>query len=100
MFGRRLPFEFPWLDQCLFPIDPATVTRHNIRAKLNEALSLYPKLRENCLNLREPLLRQYHFETLLRMAQDQIEGKPIPDGYLTPDAPHSKAAGFVRDVPK
>lgn len=99
MIGRRLPFEFPWLDQCLFPIDPATVTRHNIQAKLNEALSLYPKLRENCLNLREPLLRQYHFETLLQMAQDQIEGKPIPAGYLTPAARLEKPENRDRRVP-
>jgi hypothetical protein len=83
MVGRPLPFEFPWLDQCLFPLDPATVNRHNIRAKLNEALSQYPKLRENCLNLREKLLRLYSFENLLQMAQDQIDGKPVPDGYLT-----------------
>jgi hypothetical protein len=83
MIGRSVPFEFPWLDQCLFLLDPASVTRHNIRAKLSEALSLYPKLRENCLNLRESLLRLYSFENLLRMAQDQIDGKPIPHGYLT-----------------
>jgi hypothetical protein len=86
MIGRRLPFEFPWLDKCLFPLDLATVTRQSIRGKLNEALSLYPKLRENCLNLREQLLRQYSFETLLQMAQDQIDGKPVPDGYLTAEA--------------
>jgi hypothetical protein len=90
MIGRRLPFEFPWLDQCLFPLDPATVTQHNIRAKLSEALSLYPKLRANCLNLREQLLRLYSFENLLQMAQDQIDGKPIPDGYLTPAARPAK----------
>jgi hypothetical protein len=99
MIGRRLPFEFPWLDQCLFPIDPATVTRRNIRAKLNEALSLYPKLRENCLNLREQLLRLYSFENLLQMAQDQIGGKPVPDGYLTPAATLGKAVRQARSIP-
>ena len=86
MIGRHLPFEFPWLDRCLFPLDPTTVNPHNIRARLDEALSLYPKLKENCLNLREQLLRLYGFENLLQMAQDQIDGKPIPDGYLTPAA--------------
>ena len=86
MIGRALPFEFPWLDQCLFPLDPVSTTRHNIRARLNEALSVYPKLRENCLNLRAQLLRRYSFENLLQMAQTQIDGKPVPGGYLTPAA--------------
>jgi hypothetical protein len=83
MIGRSLPYEFPWLDKCLFPLDPAAVTRNNIRSKLGEALSLYPQLRENCLNLRKQLLRLYSFENLLQMAQDQIDRNPVPDGYLT-----------------
>jgi hypothetical protein len=99
MIGRRLPFEFPWLDQCLFPLDPATVNPHNIRAKLNEALSAHPRLRENCLNLRGQLLRQYSFENLLQMAQDQIEGKPVPDGYLTPAARPGKPENLARRLP-
>ncbi len=86
MIGRALPFEFPWLDQCLFPLDPVSTTRHNIRATLDEAQSVYPKLRENCLNLRAQLLRLYSFENLLQMAQAQIDGKPVPGGYLTPAA--------------
>ena len=99
MIGRPLPFEFPWLEKCLFPLDLATLTRHNIRAKLSEALSLYPKLRENCLNLRGQLLQQYSFESLLRMAQDQIDGKPIPDGYLTPAARPEKPETQTRGGP-
>lgn len=99
VIGRPLPFEFPWLDRSLFPLAPAAVTRHNIRAKLNEALSLYPQLRENCLNLRELLLRLYSFENLLQMAQDQIEGKPIPDGYLTPAARPGKPDDQARGTP-
>lgn len=99
MIGRPLPFEFPWLDQCLFPLDPATITRHNIRAKLDEALSVYPKLRENCLKLRELLLRLYGFEDLLQMAQDQIDGKPVPDGYLTLAARPGKPESRSQRVP-
>ena len=99
MVGCALPFEFPWLEQCLVPLDPATVTRHNIRTKLDEALSLHPRLRENCLNLREQLLRQYAFENLLRMAQDQIDGKPVPDGYLTPAARPGNPENPARSVP-
>jgi hypothetical protein len=82
MVGRFLPYEHPWLDQCLFPIDPLTVTRENIRPQLEQALALQPKLKEGCLRVRQQLLKLYCFENCLRVAQEQIDGRPIPPGYL------------------
>jgi hypothetical protein len=43
---------------------------------------LQPKLRQHCLELRETLLRTYDPVRLFDMAQDQMDGKPIPPGYL------------------
>ena len=85
MLGVMPPYDQPWLDQCLFPVDPRALTPQNIRAKLDEALALWPKLRENCQNLRQPLLKRYHLETVIQMAQDQIDGQPIPPGYVRKD---------------
>jgi hypothetical protein len=82
MIGRLLPYEHPWLDQCLFPIDPRTVTAENIRPQLENALAQHARLKENCLRLRDTLLRLCTFENCLRVAQNQLDGKPIPPGYL------------------
>jgi hypothetical protein len=82
LIGSALPYEFPWLDKCLFPIDGLRVTREELMKKLKEAFELQPKLRQNCLALRDTLLKLYDPVRLLDMAQDQIEGKPIPPGYL------------------
>jgi hypothetical protein len=82
MIGATLPYEFPWLDKCLFPIDGLRVTPDGLNEKLKEAFELQPKLRRNCLELRETLLRLYDPVHIFDMAQDQIDGKPIPPGYL------------------
>ena len=82
MIGSTLPYEFPWPDQCLFPIDCLHVTPEGLKEKLKEAFELQPKLRQNCLALRDTLLRMYDPVRLFDMAQDQIDGKPIPPGYL------------------
>ena len=95
MIGRRLPYEHAWLDQCLFPIDTFTVNAGNIKPKLEEALALQPKMRESCLGLRDELLERYSFENVLRMAQDQIDGKPIPPGYLKVDFRSAPAGSRV-----
>jgi len=82
MIGAKLPYEFPWLDKCLYPIDGLSVKPEQLPKKLEEALALQPKLRENCLELRDTLLRLYDPIRVFDMAQDQIDGKPIPPGYL------------------
>jgi hypothetical protein len=82
MIGMTVPYEFPWLDECLYPIDGLTVTREQLTQKLQEAFELQPRLRQNCLNLRDKLLRLYHPVQVFDMAQAQINGKPIPPGYL------------------
>jgi hypothetical protein len=82
IIGATLPYEFPWLDKCVFPIDGLRVTPEQLRAKLDEAFELQPKLRQNCLELRDTLLRLYDPVRVFDMAQDQIDGKPIPPGYL------------------
>jgi hypothetical protein len=53
-----------------------------LKEQLKKAFQLQPKLRQNCLALRETLLRLYDPVRVFDMAQDQIEGKPIPPGYL------------------
>jgi hypothetical protein len=82
MIGALLPYEFPWLEKCMFPIDCLSVTPDGLKSKLDEALELQPRLRQNCLELRETLLRLYDPQRILDIAQDQIDGKPIPAGYL------------------
>jgi len=82
MIGSKLPYEYPWLDQCLFPIDAMSLTAEQLKSKLDEAFELQPKLRQNCLNLRETLLRMYDPVRIFDLAQDQIDGQPMPSGYL------------------
>ena len=82
MIGATLPFEYPWLDQCLFPLDAMKISSAQLKPKLIEALELQPKLRDNCLTWRDTLLKMYNPERLLDLLQDQIDGKPIPPGYL------------------
>lgn len=84
MLGEEIPFEYPWLKDCLFPVDTLNVTKDKLRPQLREALALQPKLRENCLNVRDALLKLYHPHCILDMLQDQADGKPIPPGYLKP----------------
>ena len=48
-------------------------------------------LRENCLKWRERLLKLYSVHELLNLLQDQLDGKPLPPGYLKPDAPAAAA---------
>ena len=85
MFGEEIPFEFPWLKQCLFPVDTLNVTREQLKPKLREAFAQQSRLRENCLNLRDTLLKLYNPHRILDLLQEQADGKPIPSGYLKPD---------------
>jgi hypothetical protein len=82
MIGSTLPYEFPWLDKCVFPIDALNITPDGLKEKLKEAFELQPKLRQNCLGLRDKLLRMYDPVNVFDMAQAQIDGQPIPPGYL------------------
>jgi hypothetical protein len=82
MIGSTLPYEFPWLDKCLFPIDGLRVTAEELAEKLKEAFELQPQLRQNCLELRDLLLRMYDPVRIFEMAQDQMDGRPVPPGYL------------------
>ena len=85
MFGEEIPFEYPWLKQCLFPVDILNVTREKLEPQLREALAQQPKLRENCLKLRNTLLKLYNPHRILDLLQEQADGKPIPPGYLKPE---------------
>jgi hypothetical protein len=87
MIGTALPYEHPWLDQCMVTVDAMTITPESLKPRLVEAMDTYPKLRQNCLALRDTLLKQYHPEVLLDMLQEQIEGKPIRPGYLKASLP-------------
>ena len=82
VIGSGLPFEYPWLDQCLFHVDTMNVTATELKPKLEETLSLHSRLRENCLAVRDSLLALYNAERLLQLLQDQIDGQPMPPGYL------------------
>jgi hypothetical protein len=86
MIGRALPFDYPWLDDCLHPVDMMGAAPDTIKTTLDQALSVHPKLKENCLNWRERLLKLYNLQTLLDMLQEQLDGKPIRAGYLKPGA--------------
>jgi hypothetical protein len=86
LFGESLPFEYPWLDQCLFPVDTLRVTPAELKQLLPKAMEQQPALRENCLALRETLLQLYNPHRVLDLLQEQADGKPIPPGYLKPAA--------------
>ncbi len=92
LFGENLPFEYPWLDQCLFPVDALNVTPAELKQLLPKAMEQQPALRENCLALRETLLQLYDPHRVLDLLQEQADGKPVPPGYLKPAA----AAGAVK----
>lgn len=85
MIGRGLPFDYPWLDDCLFPVDMMHLTPEQIKLVLQQALDSYPRLRQNCLNWRERLLKLYDLQTLLDLLQAQADGQQIPPDYLKHD---------------
>jgi len=85
MIGRGVPFEAPWLDDCLFPLDIMRLTSAGLKPLLHEALERHAVLRENCLNWRERLLKLHDPNTLLDMLQAQMVGQPVPPGYLKVD---------------
>jgi hypothetical protein len=85
MIGRGVPFEAPWLDDCLFPVDIMRTTRTQLKPLLHEALERHSVLRENCLHWRDRLFKLHDPHTLLDILQAQIDGKPIPPGYLKVD---------------
>jgi len=83
MIGRKLPFEYPWLDDCLFEVDIMRLSAAQLKPLLHQAIERYPAMRENCLKWRDRLLKLYEVHHLLDMVQAQIDGQPIPPGYLT-----------------
>ena len=82
MIGPKTLFEFPWLDDCLFEVDPMRVNPRQIKPLLDEALERYPVLRNNCLKWRDQLFKLYDIHRLLDMLQAQLDGQPIPPEYL------------------
>jgi hypothetical protein len=93
MIGRALPFEFPWLDDCLFPVDAMRLRPGELKPLLRQALDRYPVLRDNCLKWRDRLLELYSIHRLLDLVQSQADGKPIPADYLKGEARKTHCAG-------
>ncbi|HTY88361.1 MAG TPA: hypothetical protein VMB80_12910 [Candidatus Acidoferrum sp.] len=89
MIGRGLPFEYPWLDDCLFPVDTMHVTPERLKPLLDQALERYPVMKDNCLKWRERVLALHNIHRILDMVQDQADGKPVPPGYLKVDLKQS-----------
>lgn len=85
MIGRAVPFEAPWLEDCLFPVDIMRMTAAKLGPLLHEALERHARLRANCLNWRDRLLKLHAPNTVLDILQTQIDGQPIPPGYLKVD---------------
>ncbi len=86
MLGEEIPYELPWLKDCLFPVEISTMTRDKLAPMLREALALQPRLREQCLAHRDTLLKLYNAHRVLDLLQEQADGKPVPPGYLKPEA--------------
>jgi hypothetical protein len=82
MIGTALPFEHPWLERCMVQVNPMKISPTELKNVLVEALEKYPVLRQNCLAIRDTLMRRYHPDQLLDLLQAQIDGNPIPPGYL------------------
>ncbi len=89
--GPLLPFEFPWLRECSLAIDPMRTSNMEVKAFLEQAMECHSTLHANCLANRERLLAMYSADRLINMAQAQIDGQPIPVGYLTSKASESPA---------
>jgi hypothetical protein len=86
VIGRGFPFEYPWMDQCLFTVEPGGLSADAFKRELERALDMNAQLRANCVKLREELLRLYDAGRLMEMLQGQLEGKPVPAGYLKENA--------------
>jgi|GEM_PF-698050 hypothetical protein len=82
MIGPKTLFEFPWLDDCLFEVDPMRLKPDRVKPLLDEAMARYPVLRENCLNWRDQLFKLHDIHRLFDMLQAQADGRPIPQDYL------------------
>jgi hypothetical protein len=82
MIGEDLPFEFPWLSECLIPVDTLHVTAARLKEQLTEALARHGQMRENCLKARETILKLYDPHRVLDLLQAQADGQPLPPGYL------------------
>ena len=81
--GRKLPFEYPWLNDCVFEVDIMRLNRDQLKPLLHEAIECYPIMRENCLKWRDRLLKGYEIHRLLDMVQAQADGAPVSADYLT-----------------
>ncbi len=84
VLGRPLPYEYPLLRPCIFTIDALRSSPSEFKAKLDEALALQPKLRENCLAVRDKVIQLYDPQCILDLLQDQLDGKSIPSDYVQP----------------
>ena len=82
MIGSKTPFEFPWLDDCLFEMDAMRLNSGNIKPLLDEAIERWPVLQANCLKWRDQLFKQHDTHRLWDMLQAQADGQPIPPEYL------------------
>jgi len=82
MIGSKTPFEFPWLDDCLFEMDAMRLNSGNIKPLLDEAIERWPVLQANCLKWRDQLFKQHDTYRLWDMLQSQADGQPIPPEYL------------------
>lgn len=82
VLGRPLPYEYPLLRPCIFTADALHSSPAELKAKLDEALAAQPKLRENCLAVREKVIALYDSQAILDLLQAQLDGKPIPTDYV------------------
>jgi hypothetical protein len=82
ILGRPLPYECPLLRPCIFTIDTTNGIQPDFKSKLDEALSVQPTLREQCLAVREKLFQLYDANRIVDLLQDQLDGKPIPSDYI------------------
>lgn len=98
MIGRGVPFEGPWLDECLFPVDIMHTTREQLKPLLHKALESHSVLRENCLKWRDRLLKLHDPHAILDALQAQYDGKPIPSGYLKLDLKNPAAKSISRSA--
>lgn len=82
VLGRPLPYEYPLLRSCIFTVDALRSSPAELKTKLDEALALQPKLRENCLAVRDKIIQLYDPQRILDLLQAQLDGQPIPAEYV------------------
>ncbi len=72
IFGMDIPGEMPWLKDCTFRVNALRLNGGQIRKAMQDAIDDYPRLKQNCENHREKIIREYRFDQLITKLERQV----------------------------